>query len=109
MDDQQFDAFAKALAATRMSRRTVVTALVGLVTGGLRTVVRPARSRADDGAPPGAPRSARGDDIACDDVLDPCGPADNPNCCDALRCEVCDVPSGQCRSRCQVGEVCCDG
>src|SRR5215203_5385259 len=110
MDAQRFDAFAKGLAATRVSRRTVITTLVGVVAGGLRSVVRPAGSLAVKGAPPGAPSSARGDDqSACADVLDPCGPVGNPSCCDALRCEVCDVPSGQCRSRCRGGEVCCDG
>src|SRR5215204_1057585 len=110
MDAQRFDAFAKALAATRVSRRIVVTAIVGVVAGGLRSVVRPEGSLAVEVAPHGAASSARGDDqSACGDVLDPCGPVDNLSCCDALRCEVCDVPSGQCRSRCRGGEVCCDG
>ena len=63
-----------------------------------------------DGASPGAPSSAQDDDWpACGDFLDPCGPVGNPNCCEVFLCEVCDLPSGQCRSRCRGAEVCCDG
>jgi hypothetical protein len=110
MNAQRFDALTKTLAASRVSRRSVVTALVGVVASDLSSVVRPVTSMAVNGAPPGAPSSVQGDDHpVCGDVLDPCGPVDNPSCCDALLCEVCDVASGQCRSRCQGAEACCDG
>jgi hypothetical protein len=42
-------------------------------------------------------------------VGDTCGPVDDPICCDPLRCEVCDFSTRQCRSRCRVAEVCCEG
>ena len=100
MDPHHFDALTKALAAPGVTRRAIVAAFVGAVSGGLHPAGRSGSATAGDGVYGGTPRPVRGDNqVAQGDVPSPTCPA-------CGTCRTCRVESATSAGAC--GDSCAD-